>query len=82
MIGTAERLSCLDHGHRRHVPDRVMTNDELSELVDTTDEWIIERTGIRERRIAAPDEALSDICAPAPRAARSRGAASAGATST
>jgi len=48
-----------------HVPERVVTNDELSELVDTSDEWIIERTGIRERRIAGPDEALSDVAMPA-----------------
>jgi 3-oxoacyl-[acyl-carrier-protein] synthase III len=36
-------------------------------MVDTSDEWIMERTGIRERRIAAPDEALSDLCLPAAR---------------
>jgi 3-oxoacyl-[acyl-carrier-protein] synthase III len=48
-----------------HVPDRVLTNDELSTMVETSDEWIIERTGIRERRIAAPEEALSDIAMPA-----------------
>src|SRR5438309_8210596 len=49
------------------VPDRVVTNDELSQHVDTTDEWIMERTGIRERRIAAPEEALSDLALPAAR---------------
>jgi 3-oxoacyl-[acyl-carrier-protein] synthase III len=48
-----------------HVPERVVTNDELSQLVDTSDEWIMERTGIRERRIAAPEEALSDLALPA-----------------
>jgi len=47
----------------------VMTNDELSELVDTTDEWIVVRTGIRERRIAREDEALSDMALPAARRA-------------
>jgi 3-oxoacyl-[acyl-carrier-protein] synthase-3 len=52
-----------------HVPERVVTNDELSAFVDTTDAWIQERTGIRERRIAADDEALTDIAAPAVRAA-------------
>jgi 3-oxoacyl-[acyl-carrier-protein] synthase-3 len=57
------------------VPDRVMTNDELSALVDTSDEWIVERTGIRERRIAAPEEALSDLCLPAARAALERAGA-------
>jgi 3-oxoacyl-[acyl-carrier-protein] synthase-3 len=48
-----------------NVPDRVMTNDELARIVDTSDEWIQERTGIRERRIAADDEALTDIAMPA-----------------
>jgi 3-oxoacyl-[acyl-carrier-protein] synthase III len=48
-----------------HVPERVVTNAELSQLVDTSDEWIVERTGIRERRIAGPEEALSDLALPA-----------------
>ncbi len=52
-----------------HVPDRVVTNEDLAGLVDTTDEWIVERTGIRERRIAGDDEALTDICLPAARRA-------------
>ena len=38
------------------VPERVVTNDELAVRVDTSDEWIASRTGIRERRVAAPDE--------------------------
>jgi len=52
-----------------HVPERVLDNAELSTMVDTNDEWIVERTGIRERRIAADDEALTDICLPAARRA-------------
>jgi 3-oxoacyl-[acyl-carrier-protein] synthase-3 len=52
-----------------HVPERILTNDELSTLVDTNDEWIRERTGIRERRIARDDEALTDIALPACRRA-------------
>jgi 3-oxoacyl-[acyl-carrier-protein] synthase-3 len=52
-----------------HAPERVITNADLSELVDTSDEWIIERTGIRERRIAADSEALSDLALPASRQA-------------
>jgi 3-oxoacyl-[acyl-carrier-protein] synthase-3 len=48
-----------------HVPERVVTNDDLAEHVDTSDEWIRARTGIRERRIAAPEEALTDIALPA-----------------
>ena len=46
-----------------------MTNDELAQIVETSDEWIFERTGIRERRIAAEDEALTDIALPAAKAA-------------
>ena len=65
MIGTANGVRIGITGLGTHVPERVLTNDELSRLVDTTDEWIIERTGIRERRIAAPEEALSDVCLPA-----------------
>ena len=51
------------------VPERIMTNEALALLVDTSDEWIVERTGIRERRIATQEEALSDIALPAARAA-------------
>ena len=50
-----------------NAPERVMTNDELAKMVDTSDEWIVERTGIRERRVAGPDEALSDVSLPAAR---------------
>jgi 3-oxoacyl-[acyl-carrier-protein] synthase-3 len=52
-----------------YAPQRVMTNDELAQIVDTSDEWIIERTGIRERRVAAPEEALSDLALPSARSA-------------
>jgi 3-oxoacyl-[acyl-carrier-protein] synthase III len=48
-----------------YAPERRLTNADLEKLVDTTDEWIIERTGIRERRIAADDQALSDLAMPA-----------------
>ena len=44
-----------------YVPERRVTNDELAQSVDTSDEWIQSHTGIRERRIAAPDEAASDL---------------------
>jgi 3-oxoacyl-[acyl-carrier-protein] synthase-3 len=47
------------------VPERVVTNDELAQHVETSDEWIVERTGIRERRMATKEEALSDIALPA-----------------
>ncbi len=69
MIGTANGVAASITGLGSHVPERVVTNDELSTMMDTSDEWIRERTGIRERRIAAPEEALSDVCLPAAREA-------------
>jgi 3-oxoacyl-[acyl-carrier-protein] synthase-3 len=48
-------------GTGSYVPERVMTNADLERLVATSDTWIVERTGIRERRIAAPGEACSDL---------------------
>ncbi len=50
-----------------YAPSRVMTNAELEQKVDTSNEWIIERTGIEERHIAAPDEAASDLALKAAR---------------
>jgi len=47
------------------VPERVMTNNELAHIVDTSDEWIISRTGIRERRIAAEDQTTASLAADA-----------------
>jgi len=69
VIGRASGPPISITGLGAHVPDRVVKNDELAKLVDTSDEWIRERTGIRERRIAAPEEALTDIALPAARAA-------------
>jgi len=48
-----------------YVPERVLTNADLEEMVDTSDEWIVERTGIRERRIAEDGQAASDLALPA-----------------
>ncbi|GAB4167413.1 MAG: ketoacyl-ACP synthase III [Terrimicrobiaceae bacterium] len=48
-----------------YVPDRVLTNADLEKMVDTTDEWIVTRTGIRERRIAAEGEFTSHMAAKA-----------------
>jgi 3-oxoacyl-[acyl-carrier-protein] synthase-3 len=48
-------------GTGSYLPERVLTNAELESMVDTTDQWIVERTGIRERRIAAEDQATSDL---------------------
>ena len=66
MIGSArEGLEVSITGLGCKVPDRVVTNEELVQHVDTSNEWILERTGIRERRMAARDEALSDVALPA-----------------
>ena len=52
-----------------YVPAHVLTNADLEKLVDTTDEWILQRTGIRERHIVEPGQGTSDIAEPAARAA-------------
>ncbi len=57
-------------GH--YVPDRVVTNHDLEKIMDTSDEWIVTRTGIRERRYASPDQANSDLSYEAARIALSR----------
>ncbi len=56
-------------GTGSYMPEKVLTNDDLSKIVDTSDEWITTRTGIRERRIAAEDQATSDLAAEAARRA-------------
>jgi 3-oxoacyl-[acyl-carrier-protein] synthase-3 len=55
-----------------YVPERVVTNDDMARIVDTTDEWIVRRTGIRERHMAAPSEFTSDLCTSAARDLLSR----------
>ncbi|WP_373089852.1 beta-ketoacyl-ACP synthase III [Sneathiella sp.] len=52
-----------------YLPERILTNKELSEMVDTTDEWIVSRSGIESRHIAADDELTSDLATHAARAA-------------
>ncbi|UTP37820.1 ketoacyl-ACP synthase III [Phenylobacterium sp. LH3H17] len=52
-----------------YLPDEVVTNADLAKFVDTSDEWIIERTGIRQRHRAAPDQAVSDLAVEAARRA-------------
>ena len=64
MIGKAGRPVTIT-GLGCHVPERVMTNEDLREFIDTSDEWIVSRTGIKERRIAKPEEAMTDIALPA-----------------
>ena len=58
-----------------HVPERIVTNADIEEMVETSDEWIVERTGIRERRVVEPDEAASDLAVPAARQALERAGA-------
>ena len=69
MLSTAKGRRVGITGLGAFAPERVLTNQELSTMVDTSDEWIMERTGIRERRIAEPEQALSDLCLPAARQA-------------
>jgi 3-oxoacyl-[acyl-carrier-protein] synthase-3 len=52
-----------------YVPPHLLTNADLEKMVDTTDEWILQRTGIRERHIVEPGQGTSDIAEPAARAA-------------
>ena len=65
MIGSANGRRIGITGLGVHVPESVFTNKDLEQYVDTTDEWIVERTGIRERRFATKEQALTDIAAPA-----------------
>jgi 3-oxoacyl-[acyl-carrier-protein] synthase-3 len=70
MIGDARAdVRVTITGLGAYAPERVITNEELAQMVDTSDEWIVERTGIRERRIAADSQALSDLSLPAVRQA-------------
>ncbi|MDQ7781109.1 MAG: 3-oxoacyl-ACP synthase, partial [Planctomycetota bacterium] len=56
-------------GTGAYVPERTLTNADFEKMVDTSNEWIVTRTGIRERRIAAAGQATSDLCLPAARQA-------------
>ena len=56
-------------GTGSYLPERILTNADLEKLVDTNDQWIVERTGIRERHIAAEGEFTSDLATAAARAA-------------
>jgi 3-oxoacyl-[acyl-carrier-protein] synthase-3 len=62
-------LSASIIGTGSYVPDKVLSNADLERLVETNNEWIVTRTGIRERRIAAPEQTTSDLAAEAARAA-------------
>jgi 3-oxoacyl-[acyl-carrier-protein] synthase-3 len=62
-------LSASIIGTGSYVPAKVLSNADLERLVETNNEWIVTRTGIRERRIAAPEQTTSDLAAEAARAA-------------
>lgn len=64
---SGKRAVVLGVGHA--VPKQVMTNDDLAKIVDTNDEWITQRTGIRERRISSPEETSSTLAVEAGRKA-------------
>ncbi|MEX0838942.1 MAG: 3-oxoacyl-ACP synthase, partial [Parvibaculum sp.] len=63
------KIRTIIAGTGSYLPARVMTNDDLSKIVDTTDEWIVERTGIHRRHIAADGELTSHLALAAARAA-------------
>ena len=67
MVNAVRRVKISGLG--TYVPPRLLTNADLERMVDTTDDWILQRTGIRERHIVDPGVATSDIAAPAAMAA-------------
>ena len=60
-------------GTGKYVPEKILSNHDLEKMVDTSDEWIVSMTGIRERHIAAPNEATSDLAYHAVNALKSAG---------
>ena len=58
----AAKISARIRGTGAYVPEKVLSNADLEKMVDTSDEWIVTRTGMKERRIAAKDECTSDMC--------------------
>lgn len=69
MADKARRPASRILGIGHYLPSRILTNFDFEKMVDTSDQWIVERTGIRERHIAAPEEAASDLAAEAARRA-------------
>ncbi len=60
---------CTIAGMGHYAPEKVLTNQDLEQMVDTTNDWIMSRTGIRERHIAAPGQTTADLAAEASRMA-------------
>ena len=67
MSETTSVIEVCIAGTGSYVPEKILTNEELAARVDTSDEWIVTRTGIRERRIAADDEFTSHMATKAAR---------------
>ena len=65
MSETRSTIDVCIAGTGSYVPERILTNAELAKIVDTTDEWIVSRTGIKERRIAAEGEFTSHMASKA-----------------
>ncbi len=63
-------IKVIGTGH--YLPKKIMTNDDLEKIVDTSDQWIVQRTGIKERRIADDNEATSDLAVKASKLALQR----------
>src|ERR1700756_5564702 len=61
VVGQRAKITALG----TYVPPQVLTNQDLEKMVDTTDQWIMERTGIRERHVLGQGQGVSDICAEA-----------------
>lgn len=59
MTNAVKQVGILGVGS--YLPSKILTNHDLEKMVDTTDEWIVQRTGIRARHIAAPEQATSDL---------------------
>jgi 3-oxoacyl-[acyl-carrier-protein] synthase III len=68
----ASRVAVGIAGTGSYAPPVVMSNHDFEKLVDTSDEWIVQRTGIKERRYATPEQATSDLCVEAGRQALAR----------
>ena len=61
VVGRRAKITALG----TYVPPQILTNQDLEKMVDTNDQWIMERTGIKERHVLAKGLGVSDICAEA-----------------
>src|SRR5690554_4439004 len=61
QTGNSQRVYSRIAGTGSYLPENVVTNDDLAKIVDTSDEWIASRTGIRQRHVAAEGETTSDL---------------------